>query len=117
VLAGSAAYAMAGAFKWKNSLELEPALAKRFYAVIIAATVVGLALGLTSIDPIKALYWSAVINGVTSVPIMVLMMKMASHPRIMGEFCIPSGLRIGGWAATGVMAVAVSAMFAIAALT
>jgi NRAMP (natural resistance-associated macrophage protein)-like metal ion transporter len=117
VLAGSAAYAMAGTFRWKNSLELEPALAKRFYAVIIAATVVGLALGLTSIDPIKALYWSAVINGVTSVPIMALMMKMASHPRIMGEFCIRSGLRIGGWAATGVMAVAVSAMFVIAALT
>lgn len=79
--------------------------------------VIGLALGLTSIDPIKALYWSAVINGVTSVPIRALMMKMASNPRIMGEFRVQSSLRVAGWAATGVMAVAVSAMFVIFALT
>lgn len=114
VLAGSAAYAMAGTFRWKNSLELEPGLAKRFYAIIVAATVIGLVLGLTSIDPIKALYWSAVINGVTSVPIMALMMKMASHPRVMGEFCIRGALWIAGWAATGVMGIAVTAMLIFA---
>jgi NRAMP (natural resistance-associated macrophage protein)-like metal ion transporter len=110
VLAGSAAYAMAGAFRWKNSLELEPRLAKRFYGIIVLATVVGLALGFTSIDPIKALFWSAVINGVTSVPIMVLMMKMAAHPGVMGEFTIAGSLRVVGWLATGVMGVAVAAM-------
>ncbi|HEX7910305.1 MAG TPA: divalent metal cation transporter [Paraburkholderia sp.] len=117
VLAGSAAYAMAGAFQWKNSLELEPPLAKRFYAIIVAATIAGVALGLTPLDPIKALYWSAVINGITSVPIMVLMMRMASHPRIMGEFRIRGTLRLGGWLATLVMGVAVAAMFVIAVAT
>ena len=113
VLAGSAAYAMAGAFRWKNSLELEPRLAKRFYGIIVLATVVGLALGFTSIDPIKALFWSAVINGVTSVPIMVLMIKMASHADVMGKFIISGSLRVVGWLATGVMGAAVIAMFVL----
>jgi NRAMP (natural resistance-associated macrophage protein)-like metal ion transporter len=113
VLAGSAAYAMAGAFRWKNSLELEPRLAKRFYGIIVLATVVGLALDFTSIDPIKALFWSAVINGVTSVPIMVLMIKMASHADVMGKFIISGGLRVVGWLATGVMGAAVIAMFVL----
>ncbi|MFL9959260.1 divalent metal cation transporter [Paraburkholderia nemoris] len=111
VLAGSAAYAMAGTFEWKNSLELEPKLAKRFYGIIILATLAGLSLGFTSIDPIKALFWSAVINGVASVPIMVLMMKMASNPDIMGTFRISGTLRVVGWLATVVMAAAVVGMF------
>lgn len=111
VLAGSAAYAMAGTFRWKNSLALEPQLAKRFYGIIVLATVVGLALGFTSIDPIKALFWSAVINGVTSVPIMVLMMLMASNRKIMGTFVTPVPLRLLGWLSTGVMAAAVITMF------
>lgn len=111
VLAGSAAYAMAGTFRWKNSLALEPQMAKRFYGIIVLATVVGLALDFTSIDPIKALFWSAVINGVTSVPIMVLMMLMASNRKIMGTFVTPAPLRLLGWLSTGVMAAAVIAMF------
>lgn len=111
VLAGSAAYAMAGTFQWKNSLALEPQLAKRFYAIIVLATVVGLALDFTSIDPIKALFWSAVINGVTSVPIMALMMLMASNRKVMGTFVTPMLLRLAGWLSTGVMAAAVIAMF------
>ena len=111
VLAGSAAYAMAGTFEWKNSLELEPKLAKRFYGIIILATVIGLSLGFTSIDPIKALFWSAVINGVASVPIMVLVMKMASNPDVMGTFRISGTLRVVGWLATVVMAAAVVGMF------
>jgi len=61
VLAGSAAYAMAGAFRWKNSLETKPAAAKEFYGIICASTLVGVGLGFTAIDPIKALFWSAVI--------------------------------------------------------
>jgi NRAMP (natural resistance-associated macrophage protein)-like metal ion transporter len=113
VLAGSAAYAMAGTFRWKNSLSLEPQLAKRFYGIIALATVVGLALGFTSIDPIKALFWSAVINGVTSVPIMVLMMLMASNAKVMGKFVIALPLRVVGWLATGVMGAAVIAMFSL----
>ena len=112
VLAGSAAYAMAGAFHWKNSLELAPRAAKKFYAIIVTATVIGAALCFTPLDPIKALYWSAVINGVISVPIMALMMVMASRPAIMGTLTISRRLRALGWLATLVMATAVLAMFA-----
>ena len=110
VLAGSSAYAMAGVFEWKNSLERTPMRAKQFYGVIATSTVIGIALGFTSIDPIKALYWSAVINGVISVPIMVVMMLMAVHPEIMGKFVITPGQRVMGWLATLMMAAAVSAM-------
>lgn len=110
VLAGSSAYAMAGVFEWKNSLERTPMRAKQFYGVIAISTVIGIALGFTSIDPIKALYWSAVINGVISVPIMVVMMLMAVHPEIMGKFVITPGQRVMGWLATLMMAAAVTAM-------
>jgi NRAMP (natural resistance-associated macrophage protein)-like metal ion transporter len=112
VLAGSAAYAMAGAFHWKNSLELAPGAAKKFYAIIIGATMLGAVLCFTPLDPIKALYWSAVINGVISVPIMALMMVMASRPAIMGTLTISRRLRALGWLSTVVMATAVLAMFA-----
>lgn len=111
VLAGSAAYAMAGAFKWQNGLELKPAMAKKFYGIIAVSTLAGIALGFTRIDPIKALYWSAVINGILSVPIMTVMMLMAVRPEIMGQFTITRKLQVLGWAATGIMAIAVIAMF------
>jgi Mn2+/Fe2+ NRAMP family transporter len=110
VLAGSAAYAMAGAFRWKNSLEAKPATAKRFYGIIALSTLLGVALCFTPVDPIKALYWSAVINGVISVPIMAIMMTMAVRSDIMGRFTIGSGLRILGWICTGAMALAAAAM-------
>jgi NRAMP (natural resistance-associated macrophage protein)-like metal ion transporter len=112
VLAGSAAYAMAGAFKWESSLEDEPAMAPRFYAIIVVSTLVGVALGFTPIDPIKALYWSAVINGVISVPIMAVMMLMAARTDIMGRLVITRKLKMLGWLCTGVMATAVIAMLA-----
>ena len=110
VLAGSSAYAMAGAFKWKNSLERAPMKAKRFYGIIALSTLAGIALGFTPIDPIKALYWSAVINGVISVPIMAVMMLMAVRPDVMGPFVISTGLKAMGWLATLLMAAAVCAM-------
>ena len=91
---------MAGAFNWRNSLALKPQLAKRFYGIIALSTLIGLGMGFTKIDPIKALYWSAVINGVVSVPIMGLIMFMAVNPKIMGSFTIPTRLRVMGWAAT-----------------
>ncbi|WP_347814168.1 divalent metal cation transporter [Paraburkholderia sp. BL10I2N1] len=106
---------MAGTFKWKNSLELEPRLARRFYGIVILATVIGLALGFTSIDPIKALHSSAVINGVTSVPIMVLMMKMASNPGTMGKFVIGGSLQVVDWLAAAAMTVAAAAMVLLTA--
>ncbi|WP_394787521.1 NRAMP family divalent metal transporter [Rhodoferax sp.] len=111
VLAGSSAYAMAGAFQWKNSLERAPMDAKKFYAIIAISTLIGIALGFTPIDPIKALYWSAVINGVISVPIMLVMMLMAVRPDIMGKFVISAKLKLLGWLATAMMALAVVAMF------
>jgi len=112
VLAGSAAYAMAGAFQWQNSLELAPRAAKKFYAIIVAATLLGAALCFTPLNPIKALYWSAVINGVISVPIMAIMMSMATRRAVMGSLVISRRLRWLGWLCTLVMAAAVLAMFA-----
>lgn len=85
---------MAETFKWKGSLELEPKRAKRFYSIIAISTLIGVALCFTPIDPIKALYWSAVLNGVISVPIMALMMLMAVRPEIMGQFTITKNLRL-----------------------
>ncbi|HEU4376896.1 MAG TPA: divalent metal cation transporter [Telluria sp.] len=111
VLAGSAAYAMAGAFKWEKGLEKTASQAKKFYGIIAFSTLAGIILGFTSIDPIKALYWSAVINGVISVPIMAVMMLMAGRAAIMGEFVIPARLKILGWSATAAMTLAVLAMF------
>ena len=111
VLAGSAAYAMAGAFRWKNSLEAKPAAAKQFYGIIAVSTLLGVALCFTPVDPIRALYWSAVINGVMSVPIMTIMMAMASRADIMQRFVIGRGLKILGWLCTAVMALASLTMF------
>jgi NRAMP (natural resistance-associated macrophage protein)-like metal ion transporter len=111
VLAGSAAYAVAGAFNWRNSLELKPGLAKEFYAIITLATLGGVAIGFTALDPMKALYWSAVINGVISAPVMVLTMAMASDTRVMGRFVVRGRLRLVGWLATLLMLAAVGVMF------
>lgn len=111
VLAGSAAYAIAETFKWKNSLELKPLMAKKFYSIIIVSTLVGLGLTFTDINPMKALYWSAVINGVISIPIMAVMMLMASRKDIMGHLVVSRRLKILGWSVVGIMSLAVVAMF------
>lgn len=114
VLAGSSAYAIAEAFDWKNrSLELHPKMAKRFYSIIVISTVIGVALGFTKVDPIKALYLSAVINGVISVPIMAIMMFMAVKPEIMGALVIRRKLQVLGWLAVAFMAAAVITMFCV----
>jgi Mn2+/Fe2+ NRAMP family transporter len=112
VLAGSAAYAMAGTFRWKNSLELPPSRAKGFYSIIALSTLLGIGIGFLPIDPIKALFWSAVINGVISVPIMAVMMFMAGNEKVMGRFVVKTRLKWLGWAAVVLMAAAVTAMFA-----
>ena len=112
VLAGSTAYAMAEVQGWRSGLELKPRQAVGFYAVIAAAVCIGILLDFSSLDPIKALVWAAVINGVISVPILVVMMLVASRRDQMGRFVASFGQRLFGWAATGVMAVAVVAMIA-----
>lgn len=111
VLAGSAAYAIAGAFHWHGSLEHDIKKAPQFYAIIALSTIGGVVLGFIGLDPIKALFWSAVVNGVISVPIMAVMMLMAVKPAIMGQLGISRRLQWIGWLCTGVMAVAVTAMF------
>lgn len=80
--------------------------------MIAVSTLIGVALGFTRIDPIKALYWAAVINGVISAPIMFVMMRMAADPKIMGEFVVGQRLKALGWLATAAMAVAVAIMLA-----
>ena len=112
VLAGSAAYAVAESFKWRIGLGRKLLEARGFYMILIVATLLGVMLNFTSIDPIKALFWSAVINGVIAVPIMAIMMAMAAKPEIMGNFVVTSRLQILGWLATAVMALAVLMMAA-----
>ena len=110
VLASSAAYAVAEAFDWPEGLERQWFEAKRFYAIIALATVVGTGLDFTPIEPMKALYWSAVINGVVAVPIMVGLMLLASKKEVMGSFTSGVKTRWFGWSGVGVMGFAVLMM-------
>jgi NRAMP (natural resistance-associated macrophage protein)-like metal ion transporter len=112
VLGGSAAYAVGEALKWPTGLDRKPFEAKGFYGVLIAATLVGLAINFTKIDPIKALVWSALINGIVSVPVMFVLMHMAGSKRVMGPFSrVSKTLRLLGWVATAVMAAATIGLF------
>jgi NRAMP (natural resistance-associated macrophage protein)-like metal ion transporter len=110
VLAGSAAYAVGEARKWPTGLARRPMEAKAFYAVICVATIVGIIMNFTPVDPIRALFWSAVINGIVAVPVMAVMMWLAAAPKVMGDFVVTGWAKILGWIATGVMLVAVVAM-------
>jgi NRAMP (natural resistance-associated macrophage protein)-like metal ion transporter len=110
VLAGSAAYAMAEAFGWPVGLSRKPMQAKGFYAVIVAATLLGTVICFSPLDPIRALFWSAVTNGVVAVPVMVMMMIMTSNEDVMGKFMVRGPLRIIGWIATLAMAAAATGM-------
>lgn len=110
VLAGSAAYAVADLFEWRSGLDHQLGEAKGFYAVLICATVAGTLLDFTSLDPIKALIWSAVVNGVIAVPIMAVLMVIGAQKAILGEHVLSPRLRALGWLAFGVMLAAVLAM-------
>ena len=114
VLAGSAAYAVAEAAGWEGSLSLrlEKGEGRGFYAVVAAAMVGGVALCFTPTSAVQELFWSAVLNGVVAVPIMVVMMLLATRPEAMAGHAIGRRLRALGWAATAVMALAVVAMLA-----
>ena len=115
VLAGSAAYAVAEAAGWRGSLSLvlsrQDAEGRGFYGVIAAATIGGVILCFTPMDPVKELFWSAVLNGIIAVPIMAVMMLLATNAQAMGGHAIGPRLRVLGWAATAVMAATVSALF------
>jgi NRAMP (natural resistance-associated macrophage protein)-like metal ion transporter len=110
VLAGSAGYALGEARRWPTGLERKPLEAKAFYATIAVATLVGACLNFMPVNPIKALYWSAVVNGVVAVPVMAVMMLMTARPDIMGQTTVPLVMRSIGWVATAVMAVAAAVM-------
>lgn len=106
VLAGSAAYGVSELFSWRQGLNYKLREAKAFYATIAVATLGGVLLNFTSIDPIKALYWTAVVNGVLAAPLMAVMMVMAMNPHIMGRLTLPRPLLVIGWIATIAMALA-----------
>jgi NRAMP (natural resistance-associated macrophage protein)-like metal ion transporter len=115
VLAGSAAYAVAEAMNWGGGLDHTWQEARGFYTIVIACTIAGTLLDFTRVDPIKALFYSAVINGVIAVPIMAMLVLLASNRKALGEFAIDGPLRWFGWLATLLMGIAVVLM-GIAAL-
>jgi NRAMP (natural resistance-associated macrophage protein)-like metal ion transporter len=116
VLAGSAAYALGEARRWPVGLDRRPREAKAFYGTIAAATAVGVAINFTPINPVEALFWAAVVNGVVAVPIMAVTMLMTARKDIMGEWTLEPATRAIGWLATmtmGASALAMAATFAL----
>jgi len=116
VLAGSAAYAIGEALRRPVGLARQPKEARAFYATLAMATVVGTIINFLPVDPIRALYWSAVINGVMAAPIIVVMMQLASNPRVMGRFTLSLWLKVVGWITAVVMAFCVVGLIASFAL-
>jgi len=114
VLAGSAAFAVAEVLGWKEGLEYQPQQAAGFYSIIVAATVMGVLIDWSQIDPMRALFWSAVLNGLAAVPLMIALMVTVSSKRVMGRFTASRPLLLFGWAATLVMALASGAMIVTA---
>lgn len=110
MLAGSTAYAVGEGRRWPVGLARKPKHAVAFYAVLALSAAIGIALNFTSINPISALYWSAVVNGVLAVPVMVLLMIMSRRKEVMGRFVIGGPLYWLGWLATAAMALSVVAM-------
>jgi len=106
VLAGSAAYAVSEMFEWRASLDAKLHDARAFYATIAIATLLGAALNFVGLDPVRALYWAAVVNGVLAAPLMAVMMLIVRNPRAMGRVTLSPKLTLGGWLATLVMAAA-----------
>ena len=103
ILAGSAAYAVSEAFGWTEGLDRKLREAKAFYSVIVLATAGGIALNFIGIDPMKALYWAAVVNGLLAPPLMVVTMLIATNPKVMGKLVLSRRLKAVGWLATAVM--------------
>lgn len=111
VLAGSAAYALAEAMSWKSGLERKATDARGFYGVIAVSVVAGMIIQYSPISPMKALFWSAVINGIVAVPLMVVIILLASKRNVMGPFTASRAVLTLGWIATAVMGLAAILMF------
>ncbi|MET4842585.1 NRAMP family divalent metal transporter [Bradyrhizobium japonicum] len=112
VLAGSTAYAIGEGRRWKVGLSRKPKEAIAFYSVLALSGLCGIGLNFTPIDPIKALYWSAVVNGVLAAPVMVLLMVLVRRPKVMGKLVVTGPLYWLGWAATAAMALCIVGMAA-----
>ncbi|CAN1547920.1 MntH Mn2+ and Fe2+ transporters of the NRAMP family [Sphingomonadaceae bacterium] len=112
VLAGSAAYAVTEMFGIASSLDAKPTKARLFYGTIAVTTMLGVSLQYVGIDPARALYWAAVVNGVLAAPLMVMMMLIVRNPRAMGRLTLGPRATITGWFATLVMAGATIIFFA-----
>ncbi|HEY5675905.1 MAG TPA: divalent metal cation transporter [Myxococcales bacterium] len=112
VLAGSVAYALGESFGWHVGLSRRLPRARAFYASILIATVLGVLLNFSPLDPIKALFWSAVINGLVAPPVMAMTMLVAQNPAAMGHFRLRGGLAAMGWLSTAAMSAAGAAMLA-----
>ncbi len=110
VLAGSGGFAVAEIFGWKEGLEYQPQQAAGFYSIIVLATFIGVLIDWSPINPMRALFWSAVLNGLAAVPLMIAMMIVVSRHQVMGQFTATRPLLIVGWAATLVMTLASGAM-------
>ena len=109
-LSTSTAYAVGELMSWRVGRQHTPGHARGFYATIALATALAVALNFTSINPIRALYWSAVLNGVVAVPLLAAVMYLATRARVMGPLQLPAGLRALGWGATAVMSSSVAAL-------
>ena len=112
VLAGSAAYALGETWGWPVGLARRPGAARNFYIAIAGTILSGALINVSPIDPVKALFWSAVVNGVVAVPVMAAMMVLGSRQAVMGRFTLGPVLKTIGWLATFIMAIAAIAMFA-----
>ena len=113
VLAGSAAYAISEAFQWSGGLDRRLRQAKAFYATLSVATLAGVGLNFTALDPVRALYWAAVVNGILAAPVMATVMLVAGNGRIMGRLTLSTPMRVGGWLATAIMVVASVGFFVL----
>ncbi len=112
VLAGSAAYAIGEGLRWPVGLARQPKEARAFYLTLIVASAIGTIIDFLPVDPIRALFWSAVINGVLAAPVIAMMMLLASSRHVMGEFTLSMPLKLIGWLATAVISLCVVGMFA-----
>lgn len=110
VLTGSAAYAVSETFGWPSGLDEKPRHAKKFYGVIVASTLIGVAIDFVGINPISALFWTAVINGVVAPPLLVVVMLVANDKRVMGPRTNGPITNIIGWVAALIMFAAAVAM-------
>ncbi len=111
VLAGSAAYALSEVFGWRSSLEDSATQASKFYSIIAVSVLGALLIQYSPISPMKALFWSAVINGIVAVPLMIAIMLLSSKTSLMGFYVASPAMKILGWLATGIMAVAAIYLF------